>query len=277
MTMTIPDAAELVQEGGALLRSGHRARARALLIQAVRVAPRSEQAWLLLAGAVTDPEQRRDCLERVLQLNPDHDLALRALATMPTRVVETSPAEAPAESAAGSGPVAVALPTDAPERPDTPPVVETPPAGVATPAGSAAGGWPVAMALPTDAPAREPGAGRPEARDAGPPAQPMAGGLLQRLKMPGDAAPVGGATPSVMSLRAVVGVAGSAAGTGAAADELPQPTGLALPVGPLPEGATAPAPARATGGRRLWTLALAAGVVLMLVGLALIGVVLLRG
>jgi hypothetical protein len=80
MSQTQPGADELVREGGAALRGGDRERARRLLAQAVRAEPRNEQAWLLLAGAVTDPEQRRSCLERVLRLNPEHQIARRALA-----------------------------------------------------------------------------------------------------------------------------------------------------------------------------------------------------
>jgi tetratricopeptide (TPR) repeat protein len=82
MTQTQIPLEELLREGGAALRGGERERARGLLAQAVRLNPRSEQAWLLLAGAVTDPEQRRTCLERVLRLNPEHAIARKALATL---------------------------------------------------------------------------------------------------------------------------------------------------------------------------------------------------
>jgi hypothetical protein len=106
----------LLREGGAALRGGERERARGLLAQAVRLNPRNEQAWLLLAGAVSDPEQRRSCLERVLRLNPEHAIARKAMASLqtagarrptadgerPTSLAATASADQPQAPSAGS-------------------------------------------------------------------------------------------------------------------------------------------------------------------------------
>lgn len=80
MTTMQPESADaLLKAGTAALRAGDRTQARTLLMRAVRADPRNEQAWLYLAGALSDSGQRRDCLERVLQLNPANTTARRGL------------------------------------------------------------------------------------------------------------------------------------------------------------------------------------------------------
>jgi len=46
--------------------------ARDLLIQVLRADPDNEQAWLELAGVLSDLDQTIACLQRVLELNPDN-------------------------------------------------------------------------------------------------------------------------------------------------------------------------------------------------------------
>lgn len=60
----------LTERGIAALRAGDQTAARALLAAAVRSDPRDPRAWLWLAGALTDPAQQRQCLERALLLDP---------------------------------------------------------------------------------------------------------------------------------------------------------------------------------------------------------------
>ncbi|MEI7770409.1 MAG: hypothetical protein WCI67_10495, partial [Chloroflexales bacterium] len=80
---TIPESPDdLLHQGVAALKMGDRALAVSLLARAVRGDPQSEQAWLYLAGAVTDPAQRRTCLERVLMLNPQNDAARGGLLSL---------------------------------------------------------------------------------------------------------------------------------------------------------------------------------------------------
>jgi hypothetical protein len=81
---------ELLRQGVSALKMGDRVLAVSLLARAVRGDPQSEQAWLYLAGAVTDPSQRRTCLERVLSLNPQSVAAQRGLLSLPM-----APAPAP--------------------------------------------------------------------------------------------------------------------------------------------------------------------------------------
>ncbi|NJN15083.1 MAG: YIP1 family protein [Oscillochloris sp.] len=79
--MTASDtAAQLFTTGAAALRAGDRTHARELLGRAVRADPSNARAWLWLAAAVDERMQRRECLERALQLDPGLDAARRALA-----------------------------------------------------------------------------------------------------------------------------------------------------------------------------------------------------
>ncbi len=122
-------------------KAGRRADARNLLSRAVLSDPHSEQAWLWLAGAVDDPLQQRDCLERVLAINPANQAARRGLAAIAASSPVT-PAEAPppepapppraaAQSSTGDAPVAS---TDAsPSKPVPPPDTAARPSGDESP------------------------------------------------------------------------------------------------------------------------------------------------
>ncbi|MEI6778539.1 MAG: hypothetical protein WCK70_16700 [Chloroflexales bacterium] len=73
-------AEALRAQGIAAMRAGERTRARQLLTAAVRADPRSAEAWLWLSGTLDDPTQQRECLERVLVLDPQNVAARRGLA-----------------------------------------------------------------------------------------------------------------------------------------------------------------------------------------------------
>lgn len=66
----------------AVVKVGDTATAQTLLAQLLRQDVRNEGAWLLLAQCVTDENQRRTCLQRVIALNPANELAQRLLAIM---------------------------------------------------------------------------------------------------------------------------------------------------------------------------------------------------
>jgi hypothetical protein len=82
---------EDLQKAIELLRDGDILAARRLLSDIVKVDPNNEQAWLWLSSAVTDEERRRECLERVLRINPGNQAAHLALVAL------SQPAELPAE------------------------------------------------------------------------------------------------------------------------------------------------------------------------------------
>ena len=118
------------------LHAGRLPRAKALLGDFIRRNPASEQAWLLLSQAVNEPKQQKDCLERVLKLNPANLEARERLERLQAGEVSQPTAE-----------FSVA-PMAAP--PSAPIAVEPPP-----------GPTPVANSQPVAAPAQE-GGGTPE-------------------------------------------------------------------------------------------------------------------
>lgn len=68
-----------LEEATAHIQSGKLQPAQAVLAQLLREDIRNESAWFLLAQCVTDPNQRRQCLQRVVAINPSHALAQRLL------------------------------------------------------------------------------------------------------------------------------------------------------------------------------------------------------
>ena len=65
-----------------LIRAGDRAGGKRLLVGILQAEPRNELAWLWLAATVDEVEQQRECLARVLRINPQNQPALRILRTI---------------------------------------------------------------------------------------------------------------------------------------------------------------------------------------------------
>lgn len=90
---THDDATALLAQGVSALKGGDTARAKDLIAQSIRLNPRNEYAWLWLSGVVATDEERRRCLERVLELNPANDAARHGLAVLARAA--TAPAAPP--------------------------------------------------------------------------------------------------------------------------------------------------------------------------------------
>ena len=73
---------ELLKAGITAIKSGQKAKARQLLLQAIEADDKNERAWLWLSGAVEADEEKRICLENVLTINPDNELARKGLAKL---------------------------------------------------------------------------------------------------------------------------------------------------------------------------------------------------
>ena len=89
-------ANDLLQQGIAALRTGNKAQARQLLAHAIQEDPRNEQAWLWLSGTVESDEERVECLNRALAIDPNNEMAQRGLAAL--RQKQASQPDAPALS-----------------------------------------------------------------------------------------------------------------------------------------------------------------------------------
>jgi CheY-like chemotaxis protein len=68
-----------LQAGYAEIRSGNKKQARAYLLPVVQQDPNNEQAWLGLAAAAEVSSEAESALERVLALNPGHEVARQQL------------------------------------------------------------------------------------------------------------------------------------------------------------------------------------------------------
>jgi tetratricopeptide (TPR) repeat protein len=85
-------ARELRQQGIAAAKAGQKDQARQLLQQSIRIESNNEAAWLWLASVARDQRERIFCLQKILEINPTNETALRALEGI-------NPPDAPAAAA----------------------------------------------------------------------------------------------------------------------------------------------------------------------------------
>ncbi|MCS6841473.1 MAG: DUF3592 domain-containing protein [Roseiflexus sp.] len=86
------------------IRAGETERGRVLLAQVLRANPSCESAWLWMATIAETPQQKHECLERALAINPQNSIARRRLQSLgvtalPVARVRTQHAASPAASA----------------------------------------------------------------------------------------------------------------------------------------------------------------------------------
>jgi len=74
-------ADDLLMRAIAAIKHGDKETGKRLLAQILQADPRNEIAWLCMTQAVDDAAQRRECLGRVLSINPNNQAALRMLTT----------------------------------------------------------------------------------------------------------------------------------------------------------------------------------------------------
>ena len=75
--------------------------ARKILVAIIKNDPQNEQAWLYLTLCIDDPQQKRDCLQRVLAINPDNEHAHRAQARLSVIASQSSQSPAPGKKQSG--------------------------------------------------------------------------------------------------------------------------------------------------------------------------------
>lgn len=86
---------EKLEAGVEALKAGQRARAQELLIEVVEQDQENVAAWLWLSSAMDDPEERQICLENVLALDPDNELAQQGLALLAEQQAAAPPRPVP--------------------------------------------------------------------------------------------------------------------------------------------------------------------------------------
>lgn len=113
--MSSEQARELRQRGIAAAKAGQNDQARQLLQQALRLEPRNEASWIWLASIARDRKERLACFQKVLEINPSNDTALKALQSMGVR-----PEELGVQSVPLSAPAARPAQQSQPQQPQTP-------------------------------------------------------------------------------------------------------------------------------------------------------------
>jgi len=105
-------AANILQQAINAIQGGDISQGRQLLARAVQANPLDEHAWLWLASVHEDPDQRRACLQRVLSLNPDNEIAQRTLAQLDPshRAGNVPPIDEPVTKPTTATPVGRAVP-----------------------------------------------------------------------------------------------------------------------------------------------------------------------
>lgn len=102
------DANALVQQAVQAYKAHNKAAAKELLLKAVDMDERNEQAWMWMSAVVDSPEEQQICLENVLQINPNNDRARKGLATLKQKLGASGAAPASSSPAPPPTPVAPA-------------------------------------------------------------------------------------------------------------------------------------------------------------------------
>lgn len=79
---------ELLEQGIAALQAGDKMRARRLLSRAINQDPQDERGWLWLSGTMDRDEDRLQCLQQVLAINPENHAARRGVDALRRRLGE---------------------------------------------------------------------------------------------------------------------------------------------------------------------------------------------
>ncbi len=75
---------QLLQQAIQAIQNGDKKTGEKLLIQILNANPKHETAWMWMSTTVDDPELRRECLEKVLEINPKNEAAHKYLYKLQT-------------------------------------------------------------------------------------------------------------------------------------------------------------------------------------------------
>jgi tetratricopeptide (TPR) repeat protein len=92
-----PTLDDMLTEGIAAAKAGKRAEAQEWLVTLLQIDRYNEQGWLWLSGAADNDQDRLDCIQEVLKINPDNTFARRGLAALQAKGVGLTPEESAPE------------------------------------------------------------------------------------------------------------------------------------------------------------------------------------
>lgn len=78
---------QLLQKARAAIQAGQKVESERLLRQVISINSRNEVAWLWLSAVVSDPTQESECLERVLEINPNNEVAQKHWLRLQARII----------------------------------------------------------------------------------------------------------------------------------------------------------------------------------------------
>lgn len=79
------------------IKAGDKATGKQLLIEIIRGNPKDEAAWLWMTQAVNTNQERLKCLQNVLKINPNNELAKKGLATVQQKKISQPPPKVEAQ------------------------------------------------------------------------------------------------------------------------------------------------------------------------------------
>lgn len=86
-----PTLEEMLANGIAAAKAGHLIDAQEWLVTLLQIDQYNEQGWLWLSGAADNDQDRLDCIQEVLKINPDNAHAQRGLAALQAKGIGLPP------------------------------------------------------------------------------------------------------------------------------------------------------------------------------------------
>ncbi|MBN1285799.1 MAG: PD40 domain-containing protein [Anaerolineae bacterium] len=83
----------LLRTGIEAVRAGNKAKARRIFERVLEIDDSNEMAWMWMASVVQTPDERRVCLENVLDINPNNERAVKALARLKAGLASSARSE----------------------------------------------------------------------------------------------------------------------------------------------------------------------------------------
>lgn len=89
--MSLPSADQLLDQSIAAYKGGDRDHASYLLARVMQIDPDNERAWLWLSGIVATTSERLFCIQRMLAINPENEIAQFGLTLLPPNLKPVQP------------------------------------------------------------------------------------------------------------------------------------------------------------------------------------------